>query len=121
MHYSGAAVSVTDGMAAAALASDTGGSIRAEALCGLTGFKPSGAHIPLQGAASLTRLMDSAGPIGSSVTCCALMDAVLRDDVGGPALQGGAPVENLRLKELRVDGEADKRSRSALKKISASA
>jgi aspartyl-tRNA(Asn)/glutamyl-tRNA(Gln) amidotransferase subunit A len=80
MHYSGAAVSVTDGMAAAALASDTGGSIRAPAaVCGLTGFKPSGAHIPLQGAASLARLMDSAGPIGSSVTCCALMDAVLRD------------------------------------------
>jgi Asp-tRNA(Asn)/Glu-tRNA(Gln) amidotransferase A subunit family amidase len=109
-------------MAAAALASDTGGSIRVPAaLCGLTGFKPTGARIPLQGAASLARLMDSAGPIGRSVTCCALMDAVLRDDVGGPALQGGAPLENLRLKELRVDGEADKRSRSALKKFSASA
>jgi aspartyl-tRNA(Asn)/glutamyl-tRNA(Gln) amidotransferase subunit A len=99
---SGAAVSVTDGMAAAALASDTGGSVRVPAaLCGLTGFKPTGARIPLQGAASLARLMDSVGPIGRSVTCCALMDAVLRDDVEGPALQGGAPLASLRLGVLR--------------------
>ena len=39
---SGAAVSVTDGMASFALGSDTGGSIRIpSSFCGLTGFKPT--------------------------------------------------------------------------------
>lgn len=99
---SGAAVSVTDGMAAAALASDTGGSVRVPAaLCGLTGFKSTGSRYPLEGAGSLARLMDSAGPIGRSVTCCALLDAVLRDDVSELTLEAGPPLDKLRLGILR--------------------
>ena len=44
---SGAAVSVTDGMAAAAIGSDTGGSVRIPAaLCGVTGFKTTTGRIP---------------------------------------------------------------------------
>jgi aspartyl-tRNA(Asn)/glutamyl-tRNA(Gln) amidotransferase subunit A len=78
---SGAVVSVTDGMASVALASDTGGSIRVPAaLCGVTGFKPTARRVPLQGAGSLAKLLDSAGPIGHTVTCCAMLDAVLRDE-----------------------------------------
>jgi Amidase len=47
---SGAAVSVTDGMAFAALGTDTGGSCRIPAaLCGLVGFKPTAARVPLTG------------------------------------------------------------------------
>ena len=43
---SGAAISVTDGMALAAVGSDTGGSARIPAaLCGLTGFKPTQSRI----------------------------------------------------------------------------
>jgi aspartyl-tRNA(Asn)/glutamyl-tRNA(Gln) amidotransferase subunit A len=43
---SGAAVSVTDGMAVAAIGTDTGGSIRIPAaLCGLTSFKPTARRI----------------------------------------------------------------------------
>lgn len=99
---SGAAVSVTDGMAAAALASDTGGSIRVPAaLSGLVGYKPTGRRLPLQGAASLARLMDSAGPIGRTVTCCAMLDAALRDDAAGPALEGGPPAAALRFGVVR--------------------
>ncbi len=75
---SGSAVSVADGMCAGALASDTGGSIRAPAaLCGLTGFKPTAARISLRGAFPRSYSLDTAGPIARTVSCCALMDAAL--------------------------------------------
>ena len=69
---SGGAVSVTDGMAAATIGSDTGGSVRIpSALCGITGFKPTQARVPLTGAFPLSFTRDSIGPLGQSVTCCA--------------------------------------------------
>ncbi len=69
---SGAAVSVSDGMALAAVATDTGGSARIPAaFCGLTGFKPTAARIPLQGAFALSPTLDSVGSIGATVQCCA--------------------------------------------------
>lgn len=75
---SGAAASVADGMAAVALGSDTGGSLRIPAaLCGLTGFKPTASRIPRDGAVPLSTTLDSFGPIGVSVACCALVDRVL--------------------------------------------
>ncbi|MGT2492177.1 amidase family protein [Cupriavidus basilensis] len=52
---SGAAVSVTDGMAVAAIGSDTGGSCRVPAaLCGIAGFKPTARRVPLQGTVPLS-------------------------------------------------------------------
>jgi aspartyl-tRNA(Asn)/glutamyl-tRNA(Gln) amidotransferase subunit A len=75
---SGAAVSVTDGMAFAALGTDTGGSCRIPAaLCGLVGFKPTAARVPLDGTVPLSFSLDSIGPIATSVACCAALDAVL--------------------------------------------
>lgn len=75
---SGGAVSVTDGMAAATIGSDTGGSVRIpSALCGLTGFKPTQRRIPLEGAFPLSFTRDSIGPLGASVTCCAWLDAIM--------------------------------------------
>jgi len=75
---SGAAASVADGMAAVALGTDTGGSIRIPAaLCGLTGFKPTAARVPKTGGVPLSPTLDSFGPIGVSVACCALVDRVL--------------------------------------------
>lgn len=75
---SGAAVSVTDGMAAVAVGTDTGGSTRIPpAFCGLTGFKPTARRIPLEGAYPLSFSLDSVGPLGRSVACCAAVDAVL--------------------------------------------
>ena len=75
---SGAVVSVADGMSAAALGSDTAGSIRVpSALCGLVGFKPTARRIPLTGVFPLSPSLDSVGPIARSVQCCATFDAVL--------------------------------------------
>lgn len=75
---SGAAVSVTDGMAVAAIGTDTGGSIRIPAaLCGLTGFKPTARRVSRDGVAPLSTSMDSIGPIAPSVSCCATLDAII--------------------------------------------
>lgn len=75
---SGAAISVTDGMALAAIGSDTGGSVRIpSALCGLTGFKPTARRVPMQGVLPLSANLDSIGPLAPSVRCCAALDAVL--------------------------------------------
>lgn len=75
---SGAAISVSDGMAAAGIGTDTGGSVRIPAaLCGLVGFKPTARRVPMEGMVPLAPSLDSVGPIGSTVDCCARLDAVL--------------------------------------------
>lgn len=75
---SGAAVSVSDGMAAAGIGTDTGGSCRIPAaFCGLTGFKPTASRVPLNGAFPLSKSLDSIGPIAPTVECCHRIDAIL--------------------------------------------
>lgn len=75
---SGAGVSVADGMAVAAIGTDTGGSIRIpSAFCGITGFKPTADRIPDAGVMPLSHSLDSSGPLALSVECCAIVDAVL--------------------------------------------
>ena len=75
---SGAAVSVTDGMAVVGIGSDTGGSVRIpSALCGLTGFKPTQRRVPIEGTLPLSTSLDSIGPLAASVRCCAIVDAIL--------------------------------------------
>ncbi|MGK5060686.1 amidase [Janthinobacterium sp. LB2P49] len=89
---SGGAVTVALTMAAGALGTDTGGSIRIpSAFCGLTGFKPTAASVSLAGTVPLSRSLDSAGPIAHSVDCCAILYAALSGhDIGAqaPALKG---------------------------------
>jgi aspartyl-tRNA(Asn)/glutamyl-tRNA(Gln) amidotransferase subunit A len=90
---SGGAVSVTDGMALATIGSDTGGSVRIPAaLCGLAGFKPTQARVPLAGAFPLSHTRDSIGPLGKSAACCILLDHVMAGrsgDVPRPANLSG--------------------------------
>jgi aspartyl-tRNA(Asn)/glutamyl-tRNA(Gln) amidotransferase subunit A len=75
---SGAAVSVTDGMAFGALGTDTGGSCRIPAAwCGIVGFKPTAHRIPTAGAFPLSTSLDSIGPLAGTVACCAALDAAL--------------------------------------------
>ena len=84
---SGAAVSVSDGMAAAALGSDTAGSVRMPAgFCGIAGFKPTTGRIPTDGLVPLAATLDSVGPLGNSVRCCALVDAVFAGENPEPVV-----------------------------------
>ncbi|MEZ5552690.1 MAG: amidase [Pseudomonadales bacterium] len=83
---SGAAVSVTDGMAAAAIGTDTGGSCRIPAaLCGISGFKPTASRVPREGVYPLAPSLDSVGPLAASVQCCAILDDLLAGGTGQPA------------------------------------
>lgn len=93
---SGAAVSVSDGMAAMGLGTDTGGSVRVPAaLCGLAGFKPTARRIPKEGTFPLSTTLDSIGPIAPSVACCALVDSILAGCA--PQVPPGLPLKELRL------------------------
>jgi aspartyl-tRNA(Asn)/glutamyl-tRNA(Gln) amidotransferase subunit A len=75
---SGAAVSVSDGMAHGAVGSDTGGSVRVPAaLCGLAGFKPTKARVSTRGMLPLSTTLDSVGPIARSVADCRLLDSIM--------------------------------------------
>jgi aspartyl-tRNA(Asn)/glutamyl-tRNA(Gln) amidotransferase subunit A len=93
---SGAAISVSDGMAAFALGTDTGGSVRIpSALCGIAGFKPTTARVPREGAFPLSTTLDSVGPMAPTAACCATIFQVL----AGDAPQALAP---LALSEARL-------------------
>ena len=75
---SGAAVSVTLGLAEVGIGTDTGGSIRIPAaLCGLVGYKSTQARIPRTGVMELSRTLDTVGSITRSVRACLAVDAVL--------------------------------------------
>ena len=90
---SGAAVSVALGLAAAAIGTDTGGSIRVPAAWnGLTGFKPTYGAVPGTGILPLCRRFDTAGPIARTVEDCAelfaLITATRTPDLRGAGMAG---------------------------------
>jgi aspartyl-tRNA(Asn)/glutamyl-tRNA(Gln) amidotransferase subunit A len=120
---SGAAVSVSDGMAAMALGTDTGGSVRIPAaLCGLTGFKPTARRISTAGAFPLSTSLDSVGPIARSVACCALVDAILAGEA--PQVPPALPLKGLRLGVVQdfvldgLDGDVAEAFGKALARLS---
>lgn len=93
---SGTAVSVSDGMAAAGLGTDTGGSCRIPAaFCGIVGYKPTARRVPITGVLPLAPSLDSVGPLAPSVTCCAVIDAVLAGEA--PSLPTPANLNGMRL------------------------
>ena len=93
---SGAAVAITDGMAAASLGTDTGGSCRIPAaLTGIVGFKPTAWRVPREGAIPLSTTLDSVGPLARTVEGCALLDAVLAGTL--PQAEPEAALQGLRL------------------------
>jgi aspartyl-tRNA(Asn)/glutamyl-tRNA(Gln) amidotransferase subunit A len=93
---SGAAVAVSDGMAAAGLGTDTGGSCRIPAaFCGIAGYKPTARRVPIKGVLPLAPSLDSVGPLAPTVACCAAIDAILAGEE--PVDLKLAPLNGLRL------------------------
>jgi len=75
---SGSAVAVGAGLAAAALGTDTGGSVRIPAsLCGIVGLKPTYGRVSRRGVLPLAWSLDHIGPMVRSVEDAALLLGVL--------------------------------------------
>ncbi|HEX2942727.1 MAG TPA: amidase [Rhodopila sp.] len=93
---SGTGVAVADGMAAAGLGTDTGGSCRIPAaFCGIVGYKPTARRVPIDGVLPLAPSLDSVGPLAPSVACCAVIDAILANET--PAAPMPVNLDGLRL------------------------
>ncbi|TNC49801.1 amidase [Rubellimicrobium rubrum] len=97
---SGAAASVAYGLAAGAVGSDTGGSIRLpSAWNDLVGFKPAHGSLPLDGVVPLIPSFDTIGPLARSVEDAALIWQVM----GGPRVDlSGADLAGVRIGLLRT-------------------
>jgi len=106
---SGTAVAVADGMVAAGLGTDTGGSCRIPAaFCGIVGYKPTARRVPITGVLPLAPSLDSVGPLAPSVACCAVIDAVLAGEE--PLAPAPARLSGLRLavpENMVLDGMDD--------------
>ncbi|MFN4157666.1 MAG: amidase [Gemmobacter sp.] len=98
---SGGAASVTHGLAAGSVGTDTGGSVRIPAAWNdLVGFKAAPGRLSLRGIVPLCLRFDVPGPIARSVEDCALILAAME---GGPVPDlEGATVRGARLAALET-------------------
>src|SRR5258707_1725531 len=82
----GSAAAVAAGLAAAALGSDTLGSVRIPAsYCGCAGFKPTRGSIPTAGLMPLSVSLDEIGVLARSVGDCAAVFEAIREAGAGAA------------------------------------
>jgi aspartyl-tRNA(Asn)/glutamyl-tRNA(Gln) amidotransferase subunit A len=107
---SGAAVSVAQGLAPAAIGTDTGGSVRIPAAWNdLVGLKTTHGRLSLQGVVTLCERFDTVGPLARSVEDCALLLAALEGrkpaDLTGTSLSGTRLllIETVAMDGLRPD------------------
>jgi aspartyl-tRNA(Asn)/glutamyl-tRNA(Gln) amidotransferase subunit A len=103
---SGSAVAVAAGLCAAAMGSDTGGSIRGPAAFnGIVGFKPSYGRVSRRGVFPLSYALDHCGPLTRTVEDCAIMmQALAGYDPHDPA-SADVPVPDYRAAlAKRLDG-----------------
>jgi aspartyl-tRNA(Asn)/glutamyl-tRNA(Gln) amidotransferase subunit A len=79
----GSAAAVSAGLCAAAVGTDTGGSIRIPAaLCGVVGLKPTYGRVPVDGIVPLSWSLDHAGPLTRTVRDAALLFQVMAGAAG---------------------------------------
>ncbi len=105
---SGSAVAVAAGLCAAAMGSDTGGSIRGPAAYnGIVGLKPTYGRVSRRGVFPLSYTLDHCGPLTRTVEDCAiLMQALAGYDPQDPA-STDVPVPDYRAAlAKRLDGLA---------------
>ncbi len=103
---SGSAVAVAAGLCAAAMGSDTGGSIRGPAaFCGIVGLKPTYGRVSRRGVFPLSYTLDHCGPLTRTVEDCAIMmQALAGYDPQDPA-SADLPVPDYRAAlTTRLDG-----------------
>ena len=94
----GAAVSVALGIADAAVGTDTGGSVRIPAaMCGLVGFKPTGASVSKRGVVPLSPTLDAVGVIAPAVAACAKVFEAVRDRPCASAPRPAPVLRGMRL------------------------
>lgn len=105
---SGAAVSVAQGLAPAAIGSDTGGSVRIPAAWNdLVGLKTTSGRLSLKGVVPLCERFDTVGPLARTVEDCGLLMALMEGrkpaDLTGASLSGArlAVLETVALDDLR--------------------
>ena len=99
----GSAAAVADGSAAAAIGTDTGGSVRVPAaLCGVVGLKVTHGRVSLAGVFPLAPSLDTVGPLARSCNDAALIyEAIAGYDPADPWSVPQSPVHQVPALSLR--------------------
>jgi aspartyl-tRNA(Asn)/glutamyl-tRNA(Gln) amidotransferase subunit A len=95
---SGSAAAVGFGLCAAALGTDTGGSVRAPAaLCGLVGFKPTYGRISTEGVIPYSWALDHVGTITRTAADASILFRVLADDYKQTGVNTASRLSGLKI------------------------
>jgi len=90
---SGSGVAVSCGLAAAAVGTDTGGSVRIpSSFCGIVGLKTTLGRVGMNGIMPLSKSLDSAGPMARTVRDAALMYSTMAGPEEGDCTAAYSPV-----------------------------
>ena len=99
----GSAAAVSSGMCAAALGSDTGGSVRQPAaFCGTVGFKPTYGAVSRYGLIAMASSLDQIGPLAKSAEDARLIFDTIRGKDRFDATSLEVKNEKLKMKKLRI-------------------